>query len=379
MSIKRVCSSCFEDEDLRTWIREANEPRGCDACGGFDSPTRKLEDICQFIQSCLRTCWGFAVDQLPYESAEGGYLGTTWTTYELLVDEVGISLPRDRNDRLLYALLGELTDETWCEYDWLTLDADVALRTSWERFCETVKHKRRFFFHTDGTDDRDSYTAASLLHVIARISQSMGLIRELAPDTRLWRARPDIARCKRVTAADFGPPPVQFALQSNRMNPPGIPMLYLASSAQTALKETRAKEARIGQWRVVRPLRVLDLRRLPRVPGLFSDAARDHRLALRFLHHFADDIMTPVARDQRVHVDYLPSQVVTEFLRDYAFDEGKVDGIAYGSSIHRIGWNVALFAGPVDLGLEDPEWGHAPAPCLRFERAIRVRASRSGQ
>jgi len=130
---------------------------------------------------------------------------------------------------------------------------------------------------------------------------------------------------------------------------------------------------------VVRPLRVLDLRRLPRVPGLFSDAARDHRLALRFLHHFADDIMTPVARDQRVHVDYLPSQVVTEFLRDYAFDEGKVDGIAYGSSIHRIGWNVALFAGPVDLGLEDPEWGHAPAPCLRFERSIRVRASRSGR
>ena len=162
MGIDRVCSSCFDDGDLRAWIRQDNGPRGCDACGRFDSPTRKLEDICEYIQSCLEKYWGFAVDQLPYESAEGGYQGTTWTTYELLREEIGLSLPRDRQDHLFHALLGKLTEETWCEYDWLTLDHDVALRTSWERFCETVKHKRRFFFHSDGTDDRDSYTAASL-------------------------------------------------------------------------------------------------------------------------------------------------------------------------------------------------------------------------
>jgi hypothetical protein len=93
---------------------------------------------------------------------------------------------------------------------------------------------------------------------------------------------------------------------------------------------------------------------------------------LRFLHDFADDIMTPVARDQRVHVDYLPSQVITEFVRDYAFHGGKVDGIAYGSTVHRLGWNVALFTGAVELGLEEPEWGQAPAPSLNFRRAIRV-------
>jgi len=372
MSIERVCSSCFDDEDLREWIRDVNGPRGCDACGKFDSPTCKLADVCRHIQSCLETYWGYAVEQLPYESAEGGYLGTTWTTYDLLVEEVDFSLPRDRECRLFYALLGELTDETWCEYDWLTLDHDVALRTSWERFCETVKHKRRFFFHSDGTDDRDSYTASSLLNVIAQSGQSLELVRELALGTRLWRARPDIARGRRVNAADFGPPPAQLALQSNRMNPPGIPMLYLASTAQTALKETRATEARIGQWQVTRPLRILDLRRLPGVPGMFSGAERNKRLALRFLHHFANDIMSPVARDQRVHVDYLPSQVVTEFIRDYAFDEGKVDGIAYESTVHRIGWNIALFASPVELGLEEPDWGHAPLPWLKFVRSIRV-------
>jgi hypothetical protein len=372
MAIDRVCASCFDDKDLRSWIRDVNRPRGCDACGKFDSPTCEISEVCEYIQSCLEKYWGFAVDQLPYESAEGGYIGATWDTAELLYDEVELSLPRDSNDRLFYALVRGITDEVWCEYDWLTLDHDVALRTSWERFCETVKHKRRFFFHSDGTDDRDSYTAASLLDAIARISEHMGLVRNLPIGTRLWRARPDLARGKRASASDFGPPPVHLALQSNRMNPPGIPMLYLASTARTALKETRVKDARVGQWRAARALRVLDLRRLPNVPGYFSDVERNDRLALRFLHHFADDIMTPVARDQRVHVDYLPSQVVTEYFRDYNFEEGKLDGIAYGSTVHPAGWNVALFANNVDLGLEEPAWGAGPAPWLHFEHSIRA-------
>lgn len=372
MTIEHVCSSCFDDDDLRNWIRDTNGPRGCDACGKFDSPTCELSKLCQHMQSCLEKYWGFAVEQLPYESAEGGYQGTTWDTTEILFDEIGLSLPRDSKDRLFYALLGELTDETWCEFDWLTLDHDVALRTSWERFCETVKHKRRFFFHSDGTDDRDSYTPASLLEAIARISQRMGLIRDLPIKTRLWRARPDIVRGRKISAVDFGPPPVHLALQSNRMNPPGIPMLYLASTAKTALCETRANKARVGQWKIARPLRVLDLRQLPDVPGYFSDADRTDRLALRFLIRFADDVMTPVARDQHVHVDYLPSQVVTEFFRDFEFEEGRLDGIAYGSTAHPTGWNVALFAGQVDLGFEVPEWGAPPAPWLHFVRSIQA-------
>ncbi|HWX01419.1 HEPN-associated N-terminal domain-containing protein [Collimonas sp.] len=373
MAINRVCSSCFDDKDLRSWVREANGRRGCDACGKFDSPTCKLSEICERIESCLKNYWGFAVEQLPYESAEGGYQGTTWNTGELLSDEVGLFLPRDNRNRLFYAIIGGLTDEAWCDYDWLTLDHDVALGASWESFCETVKHKRRFFFHSEGADDRDSYTALSLLAAIAITSERIGLIRDLSINTKLWRARPDLAKGKRVCAASFGPPPEEFALQSNRMNPPGIPMLYLASSAKTALKETRAREARVGQWVAARPLRVLDLRDLPDVPGIFSDTARNERLELIFLHRFARDVMTPVERDQRVHVDYLPSQVVTEFFRDFDFENGRLDGVAYGSTVHPTGWNVALFANLVDLGLEIRKWGARSAPWLHYMHSVRTR------
>lgn len=320
----------------------------------------------------MRKYWGFAVEQLPYETAEGGYQGTTYTTSEILYDDICLSLPRDRGDRLYYALLRNLTDETWCEYDWLSLDRDVALKMSWERFCETVKHQRRFFFHATGTDDRDSYTPASLLTAIARASEYLGLISEIPAGTKLWRARTDLTSRKKAVAADFGPPPVHLALQSNRMNPPGIPMVYLASTAKTALRETRSRTARVGQWEANRALRVLDLRDLPPIPGVFAEESRQERLMIRFLHHFADDIMTPVERDERVHIDYLPSQVITEYLRDFEFNGGQLDGIAYGSTVDRGRWNVALFANRVELGLEEPEWGRRPVPLLSFRRVVRV-------
>ncbi|TAL77090.1 MAG: RES domain-containing protein [Burkholderiaceae bacterium] len=372
MPINRICSFCFDDRDLQDWIVDADGLPGCDACKGNDAPTSKFSELCDYIESCLTKYWGSAVEQLPYITAEGGYQGTTWDTYDLLVDEIGLSLPRDSKDQLLRALLAQLTDDTWCEYDWGTLDRDVALEFSWQHFCETVKHKRRFFFHSDGIEDRDSFTPASLLREIAHISEEMGLIGEVSVDTMLWRARPDISKGAKATAACFGPPPVEYALQSNRMNPPGIPMLYLASSQKTALLETRAMHARMGKWSVARALRVLDLRRLPRVPGIFSGADRNYRLGLRFLHHFATDIMMPIERDQRVHVDYLPSQVVTEYLRDFVFETGRLDGIIYGSTVHPGGWNLALFADEVDLGLSAPKWGPCPDPWLRFIKSIRA-------
>lgn len=304
-------------------------------------------------------------------------MGRHWSTYEILVEQVQLSLPRDRRRVLLQAVLGRLTDRVWCDYDWVALDRDRALELSWDDFCETVKHKRRFFFHATGKDTLDSYTPASLLEEIVGMSERFGLVRELPEDEGAhWRARSDLKEGEPSTAADFGPPPVERATQSNRMNPPGIPMLYLASSATTALREVGKLAAQVGRWVANRPLRVLDLRSLPPVPGIFYGADRDRRLMLRFLHGFAWDIMQPVERDELQHIDYLPSQVITEFVRDYRFgcrnghDGWHVDGIAYESTVHRgAGWNLALFLGPQELGLAPPRKEVDAMPSMRFDGA----------
>jgi hypothetical protein len=368
MNLHRVCSSCFSDQDLRAWIREHNGRRGCDFCGKFDSSTVEFHKVVTRIEHCIERYYGRAVEQLGYCSAEGGYLGEHWNSWDML-DKVGLTLPRDHTGSLYSAIAGDMADEPWCDFDVGALDLDHALWSSWESFCQTVKHKRRFFFHNSGRDDQDSFTPASLLNSIARASEALGLVVELPAGLRLWRARPDIPKGSRVGASDFGPPPLEFAHQSNRMNPAGIPMLYLASSPTTALKETRAAQAKVGLWRSIRPMRILDLRRLPPVPGIFSEEARTQALTLSFLHDFANDIMEPVARNNQVHIDYLPSQVVTEFMRDYGFLDGALDGVAYGSTVHRRGWNVAFFFGQIELGLATREWGIAPSPVFAFEKA----------
>ena len=48
-------------------------------------------------------------------------------------------------------------------------------------------------------------------------------------------------------------------------------------------------------------------------------------------------------------MDYIPTQVFTEFLRDYPFRGGRIDGLRYRSATGQKGANVVLFAGPKDV------------------------------
>lgn len=88
---------------------------------------------------------------------------------------------------------------------------------------------------------------------------------------------------------------------------------------------------------------------LPDVPGLFSDAHREYRLGLVFLYAFSSEITKPVERDERVHVEYIPSQVVTEYIRDAKIGKRGFDGIRYPSALKKKGSNIVLFATPENV------------------------------
>jgi len=308
------------------------------------------------MRGCLGDFYGSAVDDLPYDGREGGYQAPHWDTYDLLFDQLGLDLPRDKNNKLRYSLPDRISEEIWCEYDWLSLDLDQALEMSWERFCEIVKHRRRFFFHGVGADpdDRDLYAPSALLRKIGSMADGFGLVVTLPVNTCLFRARPDKGKgASHLTAEALGPPPAELALQSNRMNPPGIPMMYGATERKTALLEVRAEAAFVGEFKLCRPARVLDLADLPKPPGIFSGSGREKRLGLIFLNKFRNEIMKPVARDDRIHVEYIPSQIATEFFRGYQFSGHPIDGIKYPSALDGTGQNLVLFATTENLGEAD--------------------------
>jgi len=352
--MSRVCAKCFDDDDIAAHINlldgeEGCEP-GCDYCGLDDAPTIDMDELGEFLRDRMSLEYGQAVEQLPYESAEGGYQGWHRDSWDMIFDEGIIALAR-HSDELLKDLVDAIdSDAIWCDWDWLSLDDDAAMALFWDSFAQVVKYQRHFFFERPAPkDDREHLTPLTLMRMIASRCDELGLVVTLPAETYFYRARPRAGGATWTTPAELGPPAAPSALQFNRMNAPGNPVLYVSETEQLCLAEKGNGSASVAQWKTTRPMRVLDLADLPAFPGLFSSWERKERLELRFLHRFVDEITKPVAGDREVKLDYIPTQAFSEFLRDYKFREGSVDGVRYPSATGTSGANVVLFASQRDV------------------------------
>ena len=353
-----VCAQCFGDDGICRFIETFGGPHGCSFCERSDSPTAPIDMVCDYMRQCLLEFFSLAANCLPYESREGGYLAEHWDTYDLLFDKLQLDLPRDQDEPLRQMLLHRIGEEHWCKYDWLSLDYDEILEHSWEKFCRMIQHERRFFFAIpkENTEEGENLfhngediEPLELLTEIVNLADKFNLVQTLPANTEFYRSRRRKSDAPLRTAHQLGPPPPNKAFRANRMNPPGIPMMYGAEAPFTAVLESRYPCITVGQFKFEREVRILDLADLPEIPGIFSGIERRKLLGLAFMHAFAKDIAHPVVQDDRIHIEYIPSQVITEYIRDSNFDCGAVDGIRYPSDLHADGRNLVLFATQDDL------------------------------
>ena len=135
------------------------------------------------------------------------------------------------------------------------------------------------------------------------------------------------------------------------MSPAGIPMFYACDNPETALRETASCAGRfvLGYFETRRKSIILDLTNIPPVPSLFAVIPDSlefiPRVVLGFLNHVADEISKPIQRDDRVHIEYTPTQVVAEYVRSKPTREGaQVDGIKYKSTVHPGYVSYVIFA-----------------------------------
>ena len=102
-------------------------------------------------------------------------------------------------------------------------------------------------------------------------------------------------------------------------------MFYGSDEPETALREVaknpecEADRYVIGEFRTLRETRILDLTGIRGIPSIFEAVQDtleyDPRPPLVFRNYFAAELSTPIAGDRSVHVEYVPPQVVTEFVR----------------------------------------------------------------
>lgn len=373
-----VCVDCFGDSGIRRYIEDNVTSTDCSFCGNHaeDPIAALLNDVADYINQCLYEEYDMAENWLGRMDQE--WVGEYWDTWDLL-DKIGLELPRHGSDRLLSALVHRLDDNAWCVHDPYGLSDTQIAQFSWRRFCRVIKHERRFFFsnHGAGVDPDQTLLPGEVLERIFEYAQQAGLVRTLDVGTILYRARYQHPDKDLRTAKELGPPPVELANQANRMSPAGIVMFYGSDSPETALRETAAAPGTfaVGKFLTHRRATVLDLAELPEIPSLFEEIPDsleyNPRRVLRFLHHISEEISQPIMRDDRVHISYAPTQVVTEYIRTRVGEDGmQLDGIKYPSAVHDGHVSYVLFATQDDVSDAPLPAGHNSPWIQLIDRSI---------
>jgi hypothetical protein len=345
-----VCDDCIGDETLGSEIRSEDVVRECSFCYE-QRPTKPIGELAPRIFARFRELYrpdrtGSAVDPRGDETRPelgkepqrclwemlGGSIDVVDAIVECLIDN-------DRKDAL-----GDRID--WADDDTMFVEYEPALehRRVWQHFAWFAKHRARFF------DPRLRSMLDSLFKGMDSFTQPVRLFNvgssagspffTIYPDddlaliyrARIARTREEAAKFAGNAAIEVGPPPSSSATPG-RMNAGGISVLYGAFAEKTCVAELRLRVgglAVVARFKVLRPLRLLDFTQFnqrflnesafaPDYVNRFSQLA-----ALRLI---GDVIARPVQPHEEL-LDYVPTQILAEYLRDA---QG-IDGLVYPSA-----------------------------------------------
>jgi len=207
-------------------------------------------------------------------------------------------------------------------------------------FAQSVKHKARYVFE----DKVDKFLRTVL-------ATSKGRKTVLPSGRFLWRAQQgDHWETVCVDGEEFenqGPlpaarmKPLPHSAREGRVNPKGIPCLYLATDKETAMAEVRpwiGSYISVGQFKTLKDLVLVDCSvehasRLQHIYLQEPDPATRERAVWA---HIDQAFSEPVNPDES-SADYAPTQILAE-----AFRSNGYDGLVYKSLLGK-GFNVALF------------------------------------
>ena len=364
---KFVCIDCFEDNGIHDFIEQNSIDAQCTFCFSTQDnlAVAFLCDVVEHIVSCLYYEYDQAEEWLIRDSETGMYHPTWFDAWDVL-DHIELELPLDHQTRLRKNIVSLMPGHSWCEKNPFGLNDNNRVKISWEIFCDVVKHRNRYFFENYNYEfEYDSYSPGQILRKLFEYAELYCLFKLVPTGQTMFRARFQDCETAFTTACELGPPPRDKATQSNRMSPAGVPMFYACDDAETALRETAVNEGTfvVGQFTTRRDMMILDLTQIPRIPSLFQafpDTLEYRpREVLRFLNHIAAEISKPVERDDKAHINYVPTQVVTEFVRSRLSSGGqRIDGIKYGSTVHEGHASYVIFATQDNLVTpEGDRWG----------------------
>lgn len=353
LSNKFTCNNCMYTPSLKLYIKKYGQGGTCSYCRKKRKFTIDVNDLIEHILSSIYTEWGDPANEgLPYETREGGWqFGDVYDTYELF-DLLGF----DCNEKLHWDIQRSIHNGEWCTQDPYSLTYDQSLLYGWNGFVKFVLNKSRYFFlkvENESYDkhQHDEINPVSILDLLGNIIKELNLVTKLTPKTNIYRVRIVNPNVQLNKASELGPPPNELSTMANRMSPVGISMFYGGFKLKTAIAETYVdssvpKIAVTGLFRPCKELTLIDLSTSLEIPDIFEENPPLYRQKVQFLKDFINDFTKPIERTDKAHIDYVPTQIVTEFFRlVFMFDDNtRPDGIIYPSSKIKNAKALVIFA-----------------------------------
>ncbi len=331
-----VCSKHINDYAITDFIKNNSQKGKCTYCDRAKNVI-PFEKLMFFLMEGIMNFYEDAAEFMSYDSSEGGYQGDTYNQWELINDLIGLEVD---NYQLNEDIIDCIDDRAWSEPNAYYDSPSDILVYHWDYFKEVTKHKSRYLFGQSDKFKTFSYNqnAYDVLNEIGFKVSEFKLIQVILKTTSLFRCRQHNAATTIKTASEITSPPEEFAIYSNRMSPAGISMFYCAFNEETAIAEAVDKVSKNGThfttaiFKANRNLNVIDFCNLPHPPSMFDTANFKNYYSTRFLRDFVNDISKTINRDGKEHIDYVPTQIVTEYFRYIFNTETKIAGLIYPSA-----------------------------------------------
>lgn len=333
-----VCKNCFVDSSIKDYIECNGENIKCHYCESY-TKGMLLYDAAEYLLGCISQEYDDGNDLcVGYCSQEGGWIGEEPMTSLDLIN----SLPIAYDVNLCNDLASMFPDLCWFSRDIYGQGEHNSYMDLWHNFSNQVKHRTRFMFFKVKADksghhySNDGIEPNQILNALSGFIKNGELIKTLQTGTIVYRARANEDKNAIFTnVSDLSSPPNHKAA-NGRMAPSGISVFYCATSTETALEEIKDPEredttATVVNFELLKDLNYLDLTALSE-PSLFGNQAH-LREEYFFLKKFQQIISTPYHKSNLIEIDYIPTQILTEYIfQVMRYSRKKVCAIAYNSS-----------------------------------------------
>ncbi len=322
------CVNCFNDKEIIGFIYSNSTAKGdcgfCSTKGVEVIDARELEELFQPVVLSFKTNVALGI-AIPVGKLMHQKIQEVWNVF------------RGGDEAVHKALLSTIVSNVLpVGDDLLNTPVEIAAlfmpglagdvhEKKWENFAEEIKNKNRFFLN----ETIDLTLLANLLEYFSRTYD---------PGKIFYRGR--VSEKSGIDLGLMGKPPADKTTPG-RANPKGIPYLYLATTVETTIYESRSTfldYITIAEFRLLEKLKVVSLRGITSIsPFVFGDQLEKYISHQKYLVRLETELSRPVRRFDK-ELDYLPSQYLCEYVKSLDYD-----AIEYGSSLKTGGINLAVF------------------------------------